>query len=387
MTQSKVKPTYFIFALSYALFTFSLFNRDVSNIDVFYFLTTPAKYTALVLLTIGICFRAYSKRQINLVIILLCADLIVLVRSGVLIFILISLFALYATKINDKDILKIAFYMLLLLTLTVLVLSLLGIYDDKITRRWINGTVRHSLGFYHSNVFPLIFSYLVGYGLLSGIFKSRHSLILIILDLVIYHFCGSRNSLFTVLILIIGKFIIDNTKANTKIKNKINRIMEFVAKTIVPLLSLISIIIPLLLDKAPMLRALDFLMSYRFTYIANMIQKLGIKLIPKISNEMYFDNEIVIDNGYAFMTLRYGILIVILFSILVYNAAIKYKDNTFALLTIIVVAVCNLIDNDLIDYSVLPYLIIAEKCAIEGYRRRYGRPYQCNNEHLQRTNY
>lgn len=382
ITRSRIGLTHIIFTLSYALFVFSLFNRDVSDINVFYFLTTPAKYVALLLLTVGICLKSYSKHQIKLIAVILCADMIVLVRSGVLIFILISLFALYATKISDKDIIKIAYHILLLLTLSVFALSLLGVFDDKITSRWVNAGVRHSLGFYHSNVFPLIFCYLVGYGILSGIINKKHYLILIILDFVIYHFCGSRNSLFVVLILIIGKLIIDKATNNIRIRNNFNRIVGMIAKTIVPILTFASIVIPLSLDNSSLLRHIDFLLSYRFTYIADMIRKLGIGLIPKMSNDMYFNNEIVIDNGYAFITLRYGILVAILFSVLIYNMAKTYKDDSYVLFAIIVVAVCNLIDNDLIDYSVLPYLIIAEKCTIEGYRNKYGRFNKCNNELL-----
>ena len=244
---------------------------------------------------------------------------------------------------------------------------------------------RHSLGFYHSNVLPLIYSYLVGYGLLTGIFRKKHYFILLTVDLVIYCFCGSRNSLFTTFLLVLGKWFIDSVIETGRFKKKINRIVGFEAKLIVPLLTAFSVFIPLMLDKVAFFRMLDYMLSYRFTYIANMIQNLGISLIPKMSNKAYFGNEIVIDNGYAFLIIRYGVLMIIFLSILIYCVAKKYKNNTFVLFLIIVVACSNLIDNDLIDYSVLPYLIISEKCLIEGLRRRsaYGRSHKCNNEYLQ----
>ena len=140
-----------------------------------------------------------------------------------------------------------------------------------------------------------------------------------------------------------------------------------------------------MLDKVTAFRTLDYMFSYRFTYIASMIQNWGISLIPKMTNKTYFGNEIVIDNGYAFLIIRYGVLMIIFLSILIYCVAKKYKNNTFVLFLIIVVACSNLIDNDLIDYSVLPYLIISEKCLIEGLRRRsgYGRSHKRNNEYLQ----
>ena len=94
---SKINKNNLLFSISYVLFVFSLFNRDVSNTDVLYPLTIPAKYIALVILTVGIMFRAYSKKQIRVVIILLCADFLVLMKSGALIFILISYFSLYVS--------------------------------------------------------------------------------------------------------------------------------------------------------------------------------------------------------------------------------------------------------------------------------------------------
>ena len=382
---SKINKINLLFSISYVLFVFSLFNRDVSNTDVLYPLTIPAKYIALVILTAGIMFRVYSKKQIQVVIILLCADLLVLVKSGALIFILISLFAFFANKLEDKDILRVAYFTLLFFTLCVFIFSIVGGYNDEITKRWVGSAARHSLGFYHSNVLPLIYSYLVGYGLLTGIFKKKHYFILLIVDLIIYYFCGSRNSLFTTFLLVLGKWFIDSVIETGRFKKIINRIVGFGAKLIVPLLAVFSIFIPLMLDKVAAFRMLDYMLSYRFTYIASMIQNLGISLIPKMTNKTYFGNEIVIDNGYAFLIIRYGVLMIIFLSILTYCVAKKYKNNTFVLFLIIVVACSNLIDNDLIDYSVLPYLIISEKCLIEGLRRRsgYGRSHKRNNEYLQ----
>lgn len=60
---SKINKINLLFSISYVLFVFSLFNRDVSNIDVLYPLTIPAKYIALAILTAGIMFRVYTKSR------------------------------------------------------------------------------------------------------------------------------------------------------------------------------------------------------------------------------------------------------------------------------------------------------------------------------------
>lgn len=365
----KFTTTYFLFLVSYMLFVFSLFNRDVSDTGILYALTVPAKYISLIIVTCGILCRTYSIKKIQWIIILLCIDIFVLFNSGVLIFILISLFAFFSAKIEDEEILKIAYYTLLIYTVIVILLCAFGIYNDVITHRWVGSEDRRSFGFYHSNVLPLIYSYLVGYGLASGIYQKKHYVFLILIDVLIFYFCGSRNALITTLLLIGGKWFSDSIRKKSY-KNRIDLTMGFFAKFIIPILTVISIVVPLLIDQVKVFKLFDFILSYRFTYIANIIKNEGLHFITKMTNEMYFSNEIVIDNGYAFLTVRYGLLIVIFLSIITYCVAKKYKDNTFILILIIIVACSNLIDNDLMDYSCLPYLIISEKCVIEGIKRR-----------------
>ena len=364
------KVTNFLFFISYMLFVFSLFNRDVSNMSIFYSFSIVAKYVSLIIMIIGMFYSKYSKKELILFIILLLLDLVILVNSKVLIFIIISLFAIVSTNINDENILKLAYYTLLIYTIFTLVLLIIGVYDDEITNRWVGGNARHTLGFYHSNVLPLIYSYLVGYGLACEIYKKRHYFLLVILNFVIYYLCGSRNVFFTTLLLITGKWLADSLLKKEKLKKIFNSVLFFLAKYIVLILTTISLVIPLLVEHIKLLNILDYILSYRFTAIAKIIQIEGIHLITSITNEAYFSNEIVIDNGYAFLAIRYGIIILLFLSGIVYLIAKRYRDNTFALILIIVVSCVNFIDNDIIDYSCLPYLIIGEKCIIESFKRR-----------------
>lgn len=381
----KISNTNFLFIVSYALFTFSLFNRDVSDTEILSFMTVPAKYAALVILTCSIMYKAYTKRQIQYMIILLCMDIIIMLKSGVLTFILITLFAFYSIKIENKTIVKTAFFTMVLYTMVVILFCMIGIYQDVITNRWIESSNRHSFGFYHSNVLPLAYSYLVGYGLLSGYIKKKQYLLIVIFDFIIYYFCGSRNALVLTLMLIIGKIFADSRFANGKYKGIINLLTGFLAKFIVPILTAISVGVPLLMDRFHFFHFFDYIVSYRFTFTAKLIESEGIHFVASMTNKMFFSNEIVVDNGYAFLTIRYGLLIIGVISLLVYCLGKRYKNDTFVLITIVIVACGNFIDNDIIDYSCLPYLIIAEKCFIQGVKGRsklYGRSYKCNNEYI-----
>lgn len=296
----KIKFPLLCFVMAYTLFTFSMFNRDTSNVNIFYTLTNIAKYAALIFSICGAVNTALSKKQFIGLLILLSADLIVTLRTGALLFIIITIFAYLAMKIDNKDICKLAFYTLLIYTLVTMLFCILGIYTDLITRRWLDSTDRHSFGFYHSNVVPLIYSYLLAYYLLiiQKKPKMRTYTLLILISFLIYHFCGSRNAVVISILLVIGK-IISYTKWLDKGKTArtINKKLYYLAKYSVVFWGIITIIIPIFLKKSRFLNLIDFILSYRFTYIAAKIQHLGLNLFPKMTNEEYFADKIVIDNG------------------------------------------------------------------------------------------
>lgn len=353
--------------MAYTLFTFSMFNRDTSNVNIFYTLTNIAKYAALIFSICGAVNTALSKKQFIGLLILLSADLIVTLRTGALLFIIITIFAYLAMKIDNKDICKLAFYTLLIYTLVTMLFCILGIYTDLITRRWLDSTDRHSFGFYHSNVVPLIYSYLLAYYLLiiQKKPKMRTYTLLILISFLIYHFCGSRNAVVISILLVIGK-IISYTKWLDKGKTArtINKKLYYLAKYSVVFWGIITIIIPIFLKKSRFLNLIDFILSYRFTYIAAKIQHLGLNLFPKMTNEEYFADKIVIDNGYAFVTIRYGLLMLIILSMLVASIAHRYRNNTYVLIVILLITALNFVDNDIFDYSCLPFVIIGIKCLV-----------------------
>ena len=151
------------FTVAYIFFVFYLYNRDVSNPEIFYGITEMVKYGALLSLTIGICCSEYKKRQIAWSGVISVLDILVMFKSGVMTFVIITLFAILGTKIEDKMLFNVAFLTLLNFLIITLLFCWIGIYQDYITNRYVGTNNRHSLGFYHSNVLPLVVSYMVGY--------------------------------------------------------------------------------------------------------------------------------------------------------------------------------------------------------------------------------
>lgn len=384
--KNKISLSTFMFAMAYVLFVFYLFNQDVSDIGVLYWLTKPAKYGALAVLTVGIIYSAYKKKQILWIVALLAVDVLVMIKSGVLTFILITLFTILGTKIENKTIIRIAFYTLCGYLALVIIFYGAGVYQDVITNRYVGTSDRHSLGFYHSNVLPLVYSYLIGYGLLGKLIKKNQYVLILLGAVCLFFICGSRNAFWVTVLLVLGKWFSESLFIKRRIGRIMNCILYVTAKYSVFLLSIISIGVPLLIERSKIFSTIDYIFSFRFTYILMKIKSDGLYLLPRMTNEMFFSNGIVIDNGYAFIVLRYGLLIAILLGMAVFITAKHYKDNTFVLIVITLVAIENIIDNDIVDYSCLPYLIIIEKCVIDGFKRKkmsHERFNKRNNEYIQ----
>ena len=157
---------------------------------------------------------------------------------------------------------------------------------------------------------------------------------------------------------------------NKKLETSIKRFLFKSAEYSALFLFVISVGLPLMLTKIKLLSVIDYLFSYRFSYTLMKIETNGLHLFPQMSNEVYFADKIVVDNGYAFVAIRYGLIVSVLLCIGVMAAAKYYKKNMFALMMIILVTLENIVDNDIIDYSCLPYLIIIEKCVIMGIKDR-----------------
>ena len=140
--------------------------------------------------------------------------------------------------------------------------------------------------------------------------------------------------------------------------------------------------IPLLLKRVNVLNHIDFLFSYRFASIRNKIESVGLHLLPLRSDSDYFQDGIVVDNGFAFIAIRYGIVMLMMVGILVYCLAKEHEDHPFVLCAIIIVSLVNFIDNDIFDYCCLPFVLIALKntCVLIGKRATRRIPCFCGSK-------
>ena len=115
---------------------------------------------------------------------------------------------------------------------------------------------------------------------------------------------------------------------------------------------------------------IDTFFSGRFRLAIFKMRRIGFHFINIMSNENFINDNItyangqnlstvVLDNGYLYIILRYGILFLFFYFFIAYLLAKKNKKNICILGTIVMVFIANFVDNDLVDYSFLPFILWA----------------------------
>ena len=244
-----------------------------------------------------------------------------------------------------------------------------GVLPDILTSRntveQINYN-RHSFGFYHSNVLPLLIFYLEVYYICIVKEKIRDNVIVLFVLLAgaTNTFCHSRNAL--ILSLALSLFVV----FAKQMKKDEHKILYRTTVLSIPCMSIFSFSMMFLLLKGGIWNTIDTFFSGRFRLAIFKMRRIGLHLINIMSNESFVkDNityvdgkdisSIVLDNGYLYVILRYGILIILVYFLIAYCLAKKNKGNACVLGALIAVFIANFVDNDLVDYSFLPFILWA----------------------------
>ena len=135
-------------------------------------------------------------------------------------------------------------------------------------------------------------------------------------------------------------------------------------------MSIFSFSMMFLLLKGGIWNTIDVFFSGRFRLAIFKMRRIGLHLINIMSNESFVNDNITyvngkdlstiaLDNGYLYIILRYGILFLFVYFLIAYRLAKKSKENICVLGALIAVFIANFIDNYLVDYSFLPFIIWA----------------------------
>lgn len=371
---SKFKKNEFVFQLSYIILCVSLFIGDVYSIGN---MDTVARYLRMgsyILIFISCINLRLKKKDFFRMVAILMVTLLYGIETRDLYWSILILLIYNSKNVDMERVYKTSFKILVIGIISVLILCIFGFLPDVLTSRNTVNQInynRHSFGFYHSNVLPLLIFYLEVYYICIVKEKIRDNMIVFfaVLAGAVNTFCHSRNAL--ILSLALSIF----TLFAKKMKKDEYKILYRTAVLSIPCMSIFSFSMMFLLLKGGIWNTIDTFFSGRFRLAIFKMRRIGIHLINIMSNESFVNDNItyldgkymssiVLDNGYLYVILRYGILIILGYFLIAYCLAKKNKGNACVLGALIAVFIANFVDNDLVDYSFLPFIL----CAFNNFR-------------------
>ena len=367
----KTKKNELLFYLSYICLYISLFIGDIYSVWKLADIAKAIRLISYGMIFISIFyFKLKAKDMIKLILIFFITFVYGFL-TGDLYWSILILLDYSSKRINIKTIFSISSKIIIVGIIAVLFLCLIDVLPDIITARDSAKTinyVRHSFGFYHSNVLPLLLLYLEIYYIFIKNKKYDFKIIIFfaIVAILLNIMCNSRNafilSSFLSISILYEKFV--------GFRKSFTKIVYIVAKISIPIMAVFSYAMLFLLLKGGIWSTIDSVFSGRFRLAIFKMQRIGLHLINFMSNEDFINDNInyvngklldtvVLDNGYLYVIFRYGILIILFYFMVAFLLSEKVKENINLLITLCVVFFANFVDNDLVDYSFLPFILWA----------------------------
>ncbi|MCD5440892.1 hypothetical protein [Lactobacillus delbrueckii] len=223
-----------------------------------------------------------------------------------------------------EDLLKIRLGTLILTLLLVFV----GLKDNKTVTMWRDGQgliTRQGLGFGHPNIAQL--SLFLVIALL--IHKKRGSLKLVqylacvVVNAIFYKFTGSRTG-FLLILLLLGLNIIFSVCGRTKLKGMIGNIPFIIGGLCIGATFLSA----LFYKQLSSLDQLNRLFTNRIAYNSYYLKNYGLTLLG--NRGLLLDENAQLDNSYAMIELQYGLLAIIVITLIAFQACrvIKKSERT-----------------------------------------------------------
>lgn len=348
--------SYVLFFLSWTLSDLALPEGGVQAVE------KVMRYAAYLLFALNLLFADRTRKE------WVCFTVMALLSAGYffatkeLFLLSLTVFVMISLDEDISDIFKVSLCLLIGLVAVTLLLCGVGILENRITIRGVTPAdtyPRYALGFYHSNVLPLLLFYILVYLGIIKKYKFHPAVLLAALavSVILYIFCNSRTAFLATLLLLGLYFVAPRIHLSSNSQSTVFGI----ARNIIAILSLISLVLSLLYPiHNPVLAWINtHLMSERLTLGYQKLVSQGLYFINMMPFEQYIQDKIIIDNAYMSMMIRYGVISVVILGLANYFGCEKYKKQPLALMVFILVCCVNFIDNDLLTYSCFPFLLAA----------------------------
>ena len=322
MSWTKIRKSQMIFLCTYGLFFVALFLEDVS-VD----LSSVAKICKGIVLLICLITLFTCKWKIhsfNKMFFLMFFLGLFFFLNRDFYWLVILLIGAVNINVNEKTIFKTSFWLLLFFIFITIALYLGGVFTDVLSKRTDTSTlIRHSLGFAHSNILPLAVFYMTCFYLFFRRKEAKWYCVLsfLFVNTVLFFVCGSRNALICSILLSL-LFYVDKLLSFIRLRKNM-----LIKTTLIFACIIAFAIIPSYLrtksDNNWIYDVHDKIFTNRSMLGATAIDAFGIHLLNSIDSYTYYNTSItidgytrvgvVLDNGYLFILIRYGIIVLIFF--------------------------------------------------------------------------
>lgn len=362
-----------LYVIAFCLYFLALFIEDLAIIEIetvkktTYQSIKMCKFLSIAILAGITCINFKKSKNKKILLLEFCAFALLYVASKDFFWLIVFLLGWNFNKKDSHKLFKLSFVFLLVLVVVTIICCSIGVLPNILTTRfWKDTDTRMSLGFYHSNVLPIIIFYLSIFWVMTKKEKNnvQYKIAIIcfsIVSIIVYFLCKSRNALIVTLAMNFILLIFDICKFKKidirKIKKNITRMLSFSFGFFV----LFSIVPVWLCSKKYFMKfwnLMDKIYTNRIYLGSKQLKNIGIHFINFMDSETYKKNPVVLDNAYTYITLRYGFVGVFVFY-LIFKSLFKYFKNDIVKITALTfVLIANFTDNDFFSYGFLPFLIL-----------------------------
>ncbi len=274
----------------------------------------------------------------------------------------LTLMVMASVDKNLSSIFKLTEVILIVTVCVTVALCLFGVLENVISPRGgahADGSDRYALGFFHSNVCPLLIFYITAYHGINRKFKLKwwELLILAFFAFVAFALCDSRMSFLATLLLLVFYIVYPRIRLSKGVK----RTVISLSKHAVVILSALTVVLIILymFKWGPAYFIDDSVVTGRISLGFRKILSQGLHIFNPISYSQYVGDGIVVDNGYLSTMIRYGVFSIAILWAANHRGCSRFSGFLPALMVFDVVCLVNFIDNDLLTYSCFPFLLAA----------------------------
>lgn len=337
------------YMIAYIMYFISLFMEDLAI--QFVPATKLIRFTSYFLFFILALSRCQNTRP--LVIAAFIISMIFAAFTKDIYFCVFIMIMLASNKQNPKTVFEVSFYLLSALTIIIVLLSAINVFPNLNTANQ-NYELRMSFGFYHSNVLPMVVCYLLGYRFMikGNSINNNELLFWLVLSSGVFSVCKGRNGFIGIICLIVGYLFYRN-------KN-VFKGLYYVSMFSTLGASVLLLVLALMQGRQNrVLYDINRMFTGRLALAYHQIHSTGLHIINLMDkNNFSLVDSFVLDSGYLYVAIHYGLLFTFVYSAFQIVLAKKYKYNAIALLALLVNTITNSIDNDLFSYNMLPFFVI-----------------------------